>query len=274
LQEIHERESLDFIFPNYDAELPNFIRLKSDIDKMGIKTLLPSSEQFEERQKVNLHIFGQEYGIPVPFTLAVNNVADIAAAQYKFSYPIIVKGRFYDAHHAYNLEQVYQYFNKISSEWGLPVILQQFVLGNEFNVVALGDGKGGTVGAVPMRKTYLTKEGKAWGGVTLDDPSLIEMTRKLIAATKWCGPLEIEMIKTDQDEVFLLEINPRFPAWTGLAIGAGQNLPDAALRLGMGESVKPFDNYEKGKCFFRYTVDHICDISEFEKIAALGELGE
>ena len=60
----------------------------------------------------------------------------------------MVKGKFYDAYLAYNEEQVRMNYNKISAKWGVPVIIQEFIKGTEVNVVALGDGKGNTIGAV------------------------------------------------------------------------------------------------------------------------------
>ena len=92
------------------------------------------------------------------------------------------------------------------------------------NVVALGDGKGNTIGAVPMRKQYITDKGKAWGGITIDDPKLIEITHKIMRETKWRGGMELELIRTNSNEYYIIEINPRIPAWVYLAVGAGQSI--------------------------------------------------
>ncbi len=132
------------------------------------------------------------------------------------------------------------YFHKIAAKWGLPVIIQEYISGTEVNVVALGDGKGNTVGAVPMRKLYITDKGKAWAGITLDDERMLDLTRRLIKSTKWRGGMELELIRSDDDEFYLIEINPRIPAWVYLAVGAGQNLPEAMVKLALGMEVKPY----------------------------------
>ena len=160
----------------------------------------------------------------------------------------------------------------ISSKWGLPIIIQEFVVGTEVNVVALGDGNGITIGAVPMRKQYITDKGKAWAGITLDDTNLLEITNKIISKTKWRGGMELEMIKTNEDDYYLIEINPRLPAWVYLSVGAGQNLPEALVKLALGEKVEPMTKYKNGTLFIRYSYDLICDISEFEKLTLNGEL--
>ena len=55
LQYIHEKEYLQLIIPNFDAELHNFIRLGPALKNMGIATFLPTQEQFDARDKINLY---------------------------------------------------------------------------------------------------------------------------------------------------------------------------------------------------------------------------
>jgi len=61
-----------------------------------------------------------------------------------------------------------------------------------------------------MRKQYITDKGKAWSGITLDDSSLLSLTKKIIKKSKWKGGIELEMIKTKDNEYHLIEINPVF----------------------------------------------------------------
>jgi len=269
---IHNRENLEVIIPNLDAELYTFIKAEYELKTLGIHTFLPTLQQFEERSKPNLNAFGEKYGIKVPKSKPIAGYTDIQNLQAEFDFPVLVKGKFYDAYLAYNNEQVINYFNKLSSKWGLPVIIQEFVRGTEVNVVALGDGKGTTIAAVPMRKQYITDKGKAWGGITIQDPNLLEITHNLIRKTQWRGAMELEMIKTIQGEYYLIEINPRIPAWVYLAVAAGQNIPEALVNLALGKKVKPFEKYEVGKMFIRYSFDMIGDISQFEKLSMTGEL--
>ena len=84
--------------------------------------------------------------------------------------------------------------------------------------------------------------------------------------------MELEMIKTEDNDYYLIEINPRLPAWVYLAVGAGQNLPEALAKLALGMEVKPFKKYEVGKLFIRYSYDLIVDLSDFEKLTLYSEL--
>jgi carbamoyl-phosphate synthase large subunit len=269
---IQEQEQMQVLIPNFDAELFTFMKAEARLEKMGIRTFLPTIQQFEERHKANLDAFGKKYNVLVPKSKSLISPVDIKKIRDDFEYPVMVKGKFYDAYVAYNEEQVQMQFNKISAKWGLPVIVQELIKGTEVNVIALGDGIGNTVGAVPMRKQYITDKGKAWGGITLDNPDMLSVTRHIIQMTKWRGGMELELIRTPENKFYLIEINPRIPAWVYLGVAAGQNLPVALVELALGNKVTPFTTYETGKIFVRYSWDMIIDLQDFEAISMKGEI--
>ncbi len=272
IEHIHQEEKIDILVPNFDAELFSFMKNEARLLKQGIHTFLPTLNQFREREKHRLPDFGKKYGIKVPASLNLGSLGQITELEEKFEYPVMVKGQFYDAWQANNKEQVKQIFLKISAKWGLPVIAQEFVSGTEVNIVALGDGNGNTVAAVPMRKQYITDKGKAWGGITLADEKMMELTRSLIHQTKWRGGMELELIKTRSGEYYLIEINPRIPAWVYLAVGAGQNIPEALVKLALGMEVQPMTSYKIGKMFVRYSYDLIVDLEKFAAISMNKEI--
>jgi carbamoyl-phosphate synthase large subunit len=273
LEYIQDREQLDLIIPNFDAELYSFIKLAPVLKTMGIATFLPSLEAFEERHKGRLVEFGIKYGVNIPRSEVVTSVADFERTVGRFNFPVVVKGKFYEAYIAYSLQQAVVYYHKIAAKWGTPIIVQEFIKGDEYNVCAIGDGEGKMMGAVPMRKTYITQQGKAWAGIAIDDPDLLAMAKNIIERSQWRGGMELELIKSDTDDkVYLIEINPRFPAWVYLTVGAGQNQPDAVARMALGEKLEPMTEYEVGKMFIRYSYDMICDLKEFETISTTGEL--
>ncbi len=271
LEYINSRERIDVLIPNFDSELYTFMKSDKRLGEMGIKTFLPELAQYEERHKANLSGFGKKYNVKVPGNFELFSHSDIQKIPSGFTFPLMVKGKFYDAYTAENKQQIAFFYNKIAAKWGLPVIIQEFVRGTEVNVVALGDGQGNTFGAVPMRKQYITDKGKAWGGVTLDDKNMLELTRRIISETKWRGGMELEIIKTASNELYLIEINPRIPAWVYLAVGAGQNLPEALVRLALGLDVEPFTSYKVGKMFIRYSYDLLVDIGQYELVSTKRE---
>jgi len=269
---IHSVEKLDMIFPNFDSELYTLIKFSDRIHEQGIKTFLPELEIFEARHKSELNKFGEKYNVLVPKSLAIGSVSDVAKITESFEFPVLIKGKFYDAYVAYSPEQALNHFNKLSAEWGLPVIVQEYIKGTEVNVVAAGDGYGNTIASVPMRKQYITDKGKAWSGISIKDQNLLELTDHIISQTKWRGGMELELIKTNENKYYLIEINPRIPAWVYLAVAAGQNIPAAIVNLALGMPQAPFTRYDAGKMFIRYSFDLIGDISQFEQLSIMGEL--
>lgn len=272
IEYIHAIEKIDVIVPNFDAELYNFIKISSQLKDLGIETFLPTNEQFESRDKVNLFKFGEKHGFLIPKDKTIYDVNELSATAKEFGYPLVVKGKYYEATVAYTLEQAQKAFHKLNAKWGLPIIIQEFISGTEVNIAALGDGEGNTISAVPMRKLFITDKGKAWAGITLEEQSLIDLAEKFIQATKWRGGFEIEIMRTQDGKPYIMEVNPRFPAWIYLTVGAGQNQPASLVKLALGEKVEPFTTYAVGKLFIRYAWDLITDVSEFQKISAFGEL--
>src|SRR6056297_762399 len=74
---IHEKDPIDLIIPNLDAELYTFMKADALLRKHNIRTYLPTIEQFEERQKGNLESFGEKYGLDVPHSKSITSVNDI-----------------------------------------------------------------------------------------------------------------------------------------------------------------------------------------------------
>jgi carbamoyl-phosphate synthase large subunit len=273
LQYIQAQEKLDLILPTLDTELYVFYKLQERLREIGLRTFLPSTEQLNMRGKDTLSAFCVANGIETPRTIVVSSPNGLQAAVQTLGFPLMVKGIFYGAIKVRSFEETVAAFNKTREQWGLPIILQEHQAGDEFNVAALGDGEGGTVGAVAMRKTYITDKGKGWAGVTIYDSRLLDLTRSMIHHLKWAGGLEMEFIKSGvTGEFSLLEINPRFPAWVYLATAAGQNLPAAWTRLALGKTVKPFDGYEVGKMFVRCSWDLIADLGRLEQLTVAGEV--
>ena len=273
LRYIHDKVGgLDVIIPTLDAELAAFIGLEPVLQELGIGTFLPTREQLDCRSKVKLAEMGASAGINVPATRVISSVDDLYAIHEQVPFPLWIKGAFYGATLARTVHEAINAFHKVVATWGYPVIAQTGVAGDELNVVALGDGEGGLVGAVPMKKTTITDKGKGWAGIAIKDPELIDITRRFFAETRWRGPCEVEVIKDPRGGYHLLEVNPRFPAWTFLSAGAGMNLPVACMRLAAGEQVEPMTDYKAGTMFVRISIDQIASLEDFQSIAQFGEL--
>jgi carbamoyl-phosphate synthase large subunit len=272
LQAINQVDPIDVLIPNFDSELLPLIKSENQLTALGIHTFLPTIAQYDERLKSNLPGFGLKYDVLVPQSQPLSSALEIPKLCREIPGPWMVKGKFYDAILSHTVEEAVAAFYKISSKWGLPVVIQEFIQGTEVNVVALGDGFGNTIGAVPMRKMFVTDKGKAWSGITISDHYLLDLTKRIISETSWRGGMELEMIRTSNKKYYLVEVNPRIPAWVYLAVGAGQNIPEALVQLALGRHPEPFTSFQSGKMFIRYSYDLIVDAETHQAFAMKGEL--
>ena len=271
---VHARSPLSVLIPTLDAELPVFIELAPKLQRMGIALALPSREQLEVRSKANLSRFAQRIGFHTPETWLLTSVDDLNRAEHKLAFPLFIKGPFYGAKLVTNIEEARAAFHATVAEWGYPILVQACVPGStreERNVVGLGDGRGGLLGAVAMKKLAVTDKGKAWAGVTIRDPELLELTRRFVSATHWSGPFELEVMLGRDRTYYVIEINPRFPAWVYLAASAGQNLPALAVATCLGEPVQALTDYQVGKVFSRIALDQIASVADLERMVVHGE---
>jgi len=269
---IQHKVGLDVLIPTLDSELPALLDQDDLLSMMGIHAFLPTRTQYDVRSKARLHDLATDHGLPVPDSVVLTDVDALYRLHERFDGPFVVKGVFYGAKVCYSVDEAVKAFHAVAAEWGLPVIVQRFVRGEEVNVCAVGDGEGGLVGAVPMKKLMLTKSGKGWAGVTIDDDALLQLTADFMAATHWRGPCELEARKESDGTLHLIEINPRFPAWCDLTAGAGQNLISAVVDLSQGTDPGPLPAYKVGTAFIRISLDQILDISALESITTLGEV--
>ena len=270
---IHERVGIDVIIPTLDAELPSFIDAADELRRMGIATFLPTREQLDLRSKGSLVDLGRKAKIQVPATAVISSESELAYVHQQAPFPLFVKGIYYGATLAHNVDEAVAAFHKVVMQWGLPVIAQSQIQGEEFNVVAVGDGEGGLCGCVAMKKLLITDKGKGWAGVTVKDPALVALTESFMRTTKWRGPCELELIRSQRGGYYLIEINPRFPAWVYLSAVAGVNLARAVVELAQGGKLAaPLGEYDAGKMFVRISIDQAASIEDFQHVVTTGEL--
>jgi carbamoyl-phosphate synthase large subunit len=267
---IKETAGLDVIIPTLDAELPFYIKNERELARHGINTFLPDKEQFDLRSKEHLSEVADKIGLSVPPTEVVTSHSDLTAALDRVGFPAMIKGIFYKAYRVHNHLEAESAFHKIVNEWGYPVLVQKIVQGDEINTIGVGDGAGKSLGNMAIKKLWITDLGKIWTGVTIDNEPINQATELFLKEYAWRGAFEIECIAAG-DKIYLIEINPRFPAWVYFATGAGINLPARLLRAALGLPFERDSTYAPGRLYIRYTYDMVTNADTFQKIITRGE---
>jgi diaminopimelate decarboxylase len=165
---------------------------------------------------------------------------DLHAFCRKHDWRVWLKGPYYDASRTPTWDAFTAVRNALSKVWSTEkLFLQAHVSGYEESVM-LSAYRGELLGAVSMRKRDVTVEGKTWAGDVSEVPaSFLEPLRDMVRATNWTGGGELEMVRDASDRLWLIEMNPRFPAWVHGATIAGHNLPGLLVQAASGVRAQP-----------------------------------
>jgi hypothetical protein len=156
---------------------------------------------------------------------------DLHAFCRKHDWRVWLKGPYYDAVRTRTWDAFEAVRYGLSKVWNTDrLFLQAHVAGYEESVMFCAY-RGELLGSVRMRKREITEEGKTWAGdVGEVDESFLAPLRRIIREVDWTGGGELEMVRDAEGQLWLLEWNPRFPAWVHGATIAGTNLPALLAR--------------------------------------------
>lgn len=271
LGEIHARESLSAVIPCLDSEIQNYIDIQDALLDMGVRTMLPSQQAFEMRHKASLYDFCRRLKVATPITRVAMNEFTVQQFAEEIGYPVYVKGCLYEAQLVNSRLELAVAYQEIVKVWGWPIIVQQVIVGEEYDVAGVGDGKGGIMQSCSIRKLLRTSHGKGFAGIVIDNPELDRLARQIIQELKWNGPFELEFLKGNGQPYTLFEINPRFPAWIDFPSQIGCNMPAiVGERLGNMRS-KRGEPCAVGRMFVRHSVDIVGDFADFAAMSTSGE---
>jgi hypothetical protein len=182
---------------------------------------------------------------------------DLHAFCREHNWRVWLKGPYYDASRTPTWDTFTATRDALSKVWSTErLFLQKHVTGYEESVM-LSAYKGELLGAVSMRKREITPEGKTWAGDISEVPEdFMTPLRRMVKDLNWTGGGELEMVRDASAQLWLIEMNPRFPAWVHGATIAGHNLP--ALLVQGATGVAPRPALAHGQEFTRVVLEVPC----------------
>jgi diaminopimelate decarboxylase len=136
-----------------------------------------------------------------------------------------LKGRHYEAKLLPDWQSFASAKRELKDRWPDGLFLQENIVGSEGSL-AFAAWHGRLLGAVRMRKTLVTPEGKTWAGhVEAVPPPTYVALQQACEVMGWSGGGELEYVEPEHGDLCLIDFNPRFPAWIYGATIAGFNLP-------------------------------------------------
>jgi diaminopimelate decarboxylase len=146
-----------------------------------------------------------------------------------------IKGPYYEAVRARSWPEFQGNRNLLSSAWHTEkLFVQEHISGYEESIT-LSAYKGELLDCVRMQKRDLTELSKTWAGAVSEvEEDVREVLSNIIRRINWNGGAELEMVRDANDELWLLEWNPRYPAWIHGGTITGRNVPAALIERASG----------------------------------------
>lgn len=272
LREIHEEIPIDVLIPALDSELAVFAVNREELLEWGIRMAIPSAKSVRARYKQRLPRWAGEHGIFTPKTEVITNPGNFFR-QEKWRFPCFLKGPLADAVKVECEAEATAVCERLLMRWGCPVLAQEALLGEEYDVCSVALPGGAEAATIAIKKTILSRAGKAIGAEVVDDPDVLAAGRLVLESLEWEGPCEIEFLREfSSGRLFLLEVNARFPAWIGVAPAIGVNLPDLNLRIALAEPLPQAKKPTVGCRFLRGSRTSLSRAEELGTLLSLGRL--
>lgn len=239
-------ESIDIVIPLYEGEFEILSQKRNYFEEIGTLLLLSSEEVLGIcKDKQDTYKFFKNSSINVPKVYAEDEVGEE-------NLPLIIKPRdgmgSSNVFKANNIREL-QFFK----EYVQNSIVQEYIEGEEYTVDALVDLKGNPIYIVP-RKRLEVRAGEVVKSATIKDSSIIAETEKVIKLLNMAkdssglgavGPLTIQFFKTEENQIYLLEINPRFGGGVPLSFEAGADYGKAIIALKSGEDCEYVSGFKE-----------------------------
>lgn len=199
-----------------------------------------------------------DLGMRVPSWLpAVSEPAAIHRLGRHSGWRLWIKGVYHEAYPAFSFSEVMTQIERLERLWPLEEIFVQAHVPGLERGYTFAAYKGRVLGAVEVVKRSLTSQGKTWAAsVSPLAPDALEALTAVVARLEWTGGGEIEFVRAEDGQDWLIDFNPRFPAYIHGVTLCGPNLP--ALLVGAALNRQPLPSSPSNKQFVRVIEEIPC----------------
>ena len=205
----------------------------------------------------------KELNIPQPQGRAVTKIEDGLAAAKEIGYPVLVRPSFVLGGRAMqivaNEGQLRHYLRTaVEIDEDKPVLVDHYIMGKEVEVDAICDGRDvfvpGIMELVERTGVHSGDSISVYPSFSISNKvkgTILQYAKKLGLGIGIIGLFNIQFIVDDQDNVFIIEVNPRSSRTVPfLSKATGYSLADIATEVILGKSLKEqgfFDIYHEEK---------------------------
>ena len=231
----------DILVPTMDAEVELLAGIAHEIARRGVLTCLPDQAMLSRRAKSRLPTLARDCAVKVADTRGVYGILGAVRAAAELGYPVMVKGRYYEAKKVCTEAAFITEVTRLLAEWGAPAIVQRCIPGRKIHALGIGDGQGGMAGLCCTCKPAAGATHETLCDNIVVDPLLKALCTALIGELKWRGPFDIEVIQNDiSNEYSLIDFHPLLPAWIDHLSEWGTNLVRSLIAMMTDETSPGF----------------------------------
>lgn len=240
IEDVCDRERLDFIFPMTDVEVDAFNANRERIGKTGATVCISPKETLDiARNKKRLAEFVDEH-CPFIKTIPTVRLVDCDGVA-PWDFPVIVKP--YDGRSSIGLHRVYNEF-----EWGAlrsiedpeRYIVQPLIPGPIVMSEMVRQPETGSIVSIVREELLETSNFCALTVRMYHDEKLEEDSKRLAEALGIVGSVNFEWIRDDEGTYHIVECNPRFSAGAEFSCMSGYDLIGNHLRCFMGKEIDEY----------------------------------
>ena len=175
-----------------------------------------------------------ENGFPIPYSYKPTD---------DFDFPVIIKPRRGSASKGIEVVHTWEEWEKIENP--CDYVIQHYIADKtEYTVDCYVSQQGEIISVVP-RERLVVAGGEVMNSRTISDVALDDLSRKILMAGEFRGPITIQFIRDNQTgETFVMEINPRLGGGVIASIEAGADIPSYILNEYLGNEVKPCTDWK------------------------------
>lgn len=253
------KHKIDFIIPSIEADLYCWTKNKEVIESTGAKILLNNIDLINLCQD-KWTFYESLNASKLPYAIETTLESNFQTLVDKFGLPFLLKPRKGFASQGIVIVDSLALFLKHQSYIGEKLLVQPIV-GNaaqEYTTSAFGDGKGGFGCQITLRRT-LSSEGFTETAEVYESKKINKAVQDLCKHFKPIGPTNFQF-RLHNDEIKLLEINPRISSSTSIrtAFGYNESLMSVDFFMNNTDIVQPI--IKRGKAV-RYVEDFIYEDS-------------
>jgi carbamoyl-phosphate synthase large subunit len=249
LLDLVEREKIDILIPLIDPELPKLSQARERFADLGCAAMISSPRVVQAcEDKLAMYRFFQENGIPTPTTW----LPDEIVARSDHAFPYFLKPRAGSASKGNFVIHNKQDLDALAPR--LPeAIVQELAPGIEYTLDVYTGFDGVPRCVVPRRRVEV-RGGEVTKSLTVRHEAISRMGVRVVEALAECvGLITIQLFLGPDDQIRVIEVNPRFGGGCPLAIHAGADFPKWLMAEWLGQ--KPgirMDEFHDGILMLRY----------------------